>query len=295
MDNRLSGEQLVRVLSVLHERTLPEGDGVLHQIRAHFPDVRQTCFWTSPAEDVEGGSTVLSVGVEFPTSRGFAPSDYGEPLRWQIKTDGCRIEIVGPREESVCVGAQDEQGLDALHSSIAEYGARYWLNTENAAYLVWNAKPWIDNRQLGPDLASVFDSLLTSAMNCLAPEDIEACKWPVNMGSHPSEMFAIMLRDSAHHLSSDQSVSWQLLKFLRNVIPNPFAPVAIEAAWLTPAVIDFCRSVKSSGDFSSTPDLANMLEGVGCGSTPLLDHLRDSDCALYPTLPWGVRLILEQS
>jgi hypothetical protein len=65
------------------------------------------------------------------------------------------------------------------------------------------------------------------------------------------------------------------------VFGNPFRPVALEPAWLTPAVTSLAEAASKerlmpSGHLDSVrlKVLADALEEVGCSDQAILDHLR---------------------
>ena len=64
---------------------------------------------------------------------------------------------------------------------------------------------------------------------------------------------------------------------LREVIGNPFRPVAVEPAWLTwngGAVPKMAQAVLAEARFSDLPILADALQEAGCEEAELLGHLR---------------------
>jgi hypothetical protein len=61
---------------------------------------------------------------------------------------------------------------------------------------------------------------------------------------------------------------------LRDIFGNPFHPVVLDAAWLTPSVVELAQSVYDSQDFSTLPKLAHALEETGCTNAEILNHCR---------------------
>lgn len=68
---------------------------------------------------------------------------------------------------------------------------------------------------------------------------------------------------------------------LRDVIGNPFRPVALAPAWRTADVQLLAEGIYNESAFERMPILADALQDAGCDSAPLLDHLRDPGL-----LPW---------
>ncbi|MBA4190252.1 MAG: hypothetical protein C0467_19885 [Planctomycetaceae bacterium] len=62
---------------------------------------------------------------------------------------------------------------------------------------------------------------------------------------------------------------------VREVLGNPFSPVAFDPAWLTDTVILLARQMYESRDFSAMPILADALQDAGCEHTDVLTHCRD--------------------
>jgi hypothetical protein len=61
---------------------------------------------------------------------------------------------------------------------------------------------------------------------------------------------------------------------LRDVFGNPFRPVAVDASWLTPAVLGLARAIYDGRLFGDLPVLADALEEAGCRDTQILRHCR---------------------
>jgi hypothetical protein len=63
-------------------------------------------------------------------------------------------------------------------------------------------------------------------------------------------------------------------RLLRDIIGNPFRPVAIDPAWLTPQVVAVARAVYKGRQWDELAVLADALQEAGCSSADLLAHLR---------------------
>jgi hypothetical protein len=61
---------------------------------------------------------------------------------------------------------------------------------------------------------------------------------------------------------------------LRDIFGNPFRPVALDPAWLTPTVTALAAQMYESRDFSPMPILADALQDAGCDSEDILEHCR---------------------
>lgn len=61
---------------------------------------------------------------------------------------------------------------------------------------------------------------------------------------------------------------------LRDVLGNPFRPVAANPAWLTPTARSMAEAVYEQHAFDRTPVLADNLEETGCDDAAMLAHCR---------------------
>jgi hypothetical protein len=69
----------------------------------------------------------------------------------------------------------------------------------------------------------------------------------------------------------------QTAGLLREIVGNPFRPVAVDPLWLAAndgAVLHLANEMASSRDYSSMPVLADALEDAGCDEAAILAHLR---------------------
>ena len=61
---------------------------------------------------------------------------------------------------------------------------------------------------------------------------------------------------------------------LRCVIGNPFRPVALNPAWLTPTVFTLAKNVYDRNEGAPLPILADALQDAGCENPDVLEHCR---------------------
>ncbi len=61
---------------------------------------------------------------------------------------------------------------------------------------------------------------------------------------------------------------------LRDVVANPFRPVALPVLWLSSTVVQLAQAVYDERAFDRLPILADALEEAGCTDTAILGHCR---------------------
>jgi hypothetical protein len=63
---------------------------------------------------------------------------------------------------------------------------------------------------------------------------------------------------------------------LRDIFGNPFHPLPMDPAWLTPPVTQFASAIYDTRAFVRMPALADALEQAGCHDLDILAHCRQS-------------------
>lgn len=84
------------------------------------------------------------------------------------------------------------------------------------------------------------------------------------------------------------------VELLRDIFGNPFHPVAIDPAWLTPTVVQLAKGIYEERAFDRMPILADALQDAGCDCDEILDHCRDTN-APHVRGCWVVDLVLGKS
>ncbi|MCE9561750.1 MAG: hypothetical protein K8U57_06805 [Planctomycetes bacterium] len=64
---------------------------------------------------------------------------------------------------------------------------------------------------------------------------------------------------------------------LREIVGNPFRPIAFSAEWRTSTAVSLSRQMYESRDFSAMPILADALQDAGCENEDILTHSRDAN------------------
>jgi hypothetical protein len=82
-------------------------------------------------------------------------------------------------------------------------------------------------------------------------------------------------------------------QLLRDVIGNPFRPVALDPRWLTSTVVALAAGIYADRAFDRLPILADALEDAGCDSADILAHCRSD--GPHARGCWVVDLVLGKS
>jgi hypothetical protein len=77
---------------------------------------------------------------------------------------------------------------------------------------------------------------------------------------------------------------------LRDVVGNPFCPVAFAPEWRTDTALSLAKQMYKSRDFSAMPILADALQDAGCDSDDILSHCRGEGAHVRGC--WVVDLVL---
>jgi hypothetical protein len=65
-----------------------------------------------------------------------------------------------------------------------------------------------------------------------------------------------------------------LPELLRDIVGNPFHPVAFSSSWRTATAVSLARQMHDARDFGAMPILADALQDAGCEDASILDHCR---------------------
>jgi hypothetical protein len=84
------------------------------------------------------------------------------------------------------------------------------------------------------------------------------------------------------------------LSLFRDIVGNPFRPVAFAPEWRTSTAIALARGMYESRDFGAMPILADALQDAGCDNDDILDHCRGEKQA-HVRGCWVVDLVLGKS
>jgi hypothetical protein len=102
-----------------------------------------------------------------------------------------------------------------------------------------------------------------------------------------SQGWARMRAKSATSVSSEAEAQSNLL---RDVFGNPFRPIVLDGAWLTPSVDTLAQVIYDERAFDRMPHLADLLEETGCDDANILYHCRSQ--AEHVRGCWMIDLLL---
>ena len=106
----------------------------------------------------------------------------------------------------------------------------------------------------------------------------------------PIRTFAAANRAAASVGAKNEAEQKVQSALFRDILGNPFRPVAFDLSWRTPSVVNLAEAIYQHLAFDCMPLLAGALEEVGCRDADLLAHCRWS----WPHVRgcWVVDLIL---
>jgi hypothetical protein len=163
---------------------------------------------------------------------------------------------------------------------------------ELAFHAAWVGDPGTAHRR-GPAKACVCDALARSAYDAAVGALFRSqgigllskTDWPSS---------AIDLEEGLGRIvdwsSGEQEQAVFHAELLRDVFGNPFRPVSVRPAWLTPSVLAVARSIYDARAFDRLPDLADALVIAGCDEEVILMHCRSEGPHVRGC--WGVDLVL---
>lgn len=101
-------------------------------------------------------------------------------------------------------------------------------------------------------------------------------------GSYPVEVARYVAREMIEVMDNRQGLSdkeWQAqlraeAEVLKDIFGNPFRPVTIDSAWLSPYAVALARTIYEDRALDRMPELAEVLEAAGCDEVEILDHCR---------------------
>jgi hypothetical protein len=103
-----------------------------------------------------------------------------------------------------------------------------------------------------------------------------------------------LVPDKVISVAADLEAEHQRVEhLLRDIVGNPFRPVAFASEWRTSTAVALAKGIYESRDFGAMPILADALQDAGCDSDAVLSHCRDPH-ATHVRGCWVVDLVLDK-
>jgi hypothetical protein len=182
--------------------------------------------------------------------------------------------------------ASTEQYADGLISE-SEYLAAFPTDPDSRDYL-----------PARPDVQAKY--FLALALHTLGWPDAEQEKWdideitgeqfpePWDPGEYAQNQIRNLLarlalavnwgvRDGKVDLESRRREESAQAELIRDVLGNPFRPIAFSPEWRTDTAMALAQQMYESHEFSAMPILADALQDAGCNNDEILDHCRNTN------------------
>lgn len=144
----------------------------------------------------------------------------------------------------------------------------------------------------GGSRARIEYEAMGTVFECLSPDAVEAAEMGI-LGASRVRAMSVLGTDVESD-EMDAAVAMEdrpVVSALRDIVGNPFRPVAFDPAWRTSDVRLLAQRIYDTRDFSPMPILADALQDAGCTSDDLLAHCRDAG-QLHVRGCWAVDLVL---
>jgi hypothetical protein len=108
------------------------------------------------------------------------------------------------------------------------------------------------------------------------------------------------VREHHLHIHGDEGTNWKRVvqevergqaEIIRDIVGNPFRPVALDPAWRTSDVFLLARGIYDDRAFDRMPILADALQDAGCDNDNILSHCHNTN-QVHARGCWVVDLLL---
>ncbi len=120
----------------------------------------------------------------------------------------------------------------------------------------------------------------------------QALNAAINTCSDHSKYFLDAAECAANAASDPQLARAAQCVMLRDIVGNPFRPVAFSPSWRTSTAVTLAAQMYEARDFGAMPILADALQDAGCDNADVLDHCRSDGPHVRGC--WVVDLVLSR-
>ncbi len=165
---------------------------------------------------------------------------------------------------------------DELRSAAEQAGeaaeAAHWENRAGSIQTAAEAAVMASSEMISSDLALRLVETVAEAVGDEATDQAWEATWTAP-GKTNEERWA---GDQATYQDAEAKERSRQADLLRDIFGNPFRPVNLNPAWLSPTVVALARTIYEERAFDRMPELVDALDRVGCDDIEILDHCRQA-------------------
>ena len=108
-------------------------------------------------------------------------------------------------------------------------------------------------------------------------ESDEVRQFPCTLTKNTGPLSSVLGKWNVKRLNKPQATGAEKpiqIELLKDIFGNPFHPVTLNPAWLTPSVVNLAQAIYDDRAFARMPDLADALHEAGCDNDEILSHCR---------------------
>ena len=107
-----------------------------------------------------------------------------------------------------------------------------------------------------------------------APLEALRGSWGVEGNTWPERAHEWATEVTAGEVADNPTTAARIVKFLHDILGNPFRPVVVAPSWLTSDVRTLAAGIYHDRAFDRMPILADALQDAGCDNDDILSHCR---------------------
>jgi hypothetical protein len=195
---------------------------------------------------------------------------------------------VSAEELELASSAADQ--FDEGHELLSEEREDVLSETLDAAYHAARAVAQATcNDPPGEDYPTYFHRVYDTIMHVVDAATVAA----IEAGRMAGKTYPDVFTHLADRTIGQDAEKQALAALLRDIVGNPFRPVAVESGWLTSTVTELARGIYEGRAFDRLPILADALQDAGCDEAEILGHCRGPGPHVRGC--WVVDLVLGKS